>query len=140
MRVTLALREVVMTKPLVAQAAEMRLRIIQSHLKVPETNRKTKSIELPVNDARHLFALIQTILRDHPIILSEEYLNPSEAARLAGVSRPVIVEMLKNKKLVGHKVGTHWRVKRDSLLAYIDNRDQASRAVSAMDEEGFGVD
>jgi excisionase family DNA binding protein len=79
-------------------------------------------------------------LKEHPVILNDEYLTPVEAAKLAGVSRPVIVEMLKSQKLIGHRVGTHWRVKRDSLLAYIEGRDQASRAVSSMDEDGFGLD
>ena len=48
--------------------------------------------------------------------------------------------MLKNKTLIGHLNGTHWNIQKQSIIEYIKNRDKASRAVSAMDEDGFGLD
>ena len=59
---------------------------------------------------------------------------------MVGVSRPVVVEMLKNQTLVGHQVNTHWKIQKKSLIDYMNRRDKASHAVSAMDEDGFGLD
>ena len=48
--------------------------------------------------------------------------------------------MLKEGVLLGHTVGKHWRVQRESLVEYISNRDNASRIAKSDDEDGFGLD
>jgi hypothetical protein len=48
--------------------------------------------------------------------------------------------MLKNRALLGHLVGKHWRVKKDSLVEYMNTRDFTSKIARAEDEDGFGFD
>ena len=129
-----------MSRPLLKEAAAKNLRKIQTHLDVLPESTKSKVIQLPIEDAKQLSELISELLNLQPIVFEEEYLTPNDASEMVGVSRPVIVEMLKNKALVGHQVGTHWKIQKKSLMNYMNQRDKASRSVSAMDEDGFGLD
>lgn len=129
-----------MSRPLLKEAAAKNLRKIQTHLDVLPESAKSKVIQLPIEDAKQLSELISELLNLQPIVFEEEYLTPNDASEMVGVSRPVIVEMLKNKALVGYQVGTHWKIQKKSLMNYMNQRDKASRSVSAMDEDGFGLD
>lgn len=129
-----------MTRPLLKEAEEKELRKIQSHLNFKNADSKNKIIELPIAEAKQLSDLIKEILNLQPIVIEEESLSPNEAAKIIGISRPLIYEMLKNKTLIGHLNGTHWNIQKRSVIEYIKNRDKASRAVSAMDEDGFSLD
>ena len=79
-------------------------------------------------------------LLEHQTNSEEEYLTPNVASKMTGVSRPVIIEMLKNNALIGHKVGTHWKIQKKSLVNYMHQRDRALRSTLAMDEDEFGLD
>ncbi len=129
-----------MSRPLLKESAVKNLRKIQTHLDMLPESAKSKVIQLPIEDAKQLSELINDLLSLQPVVYEEEYLTPNDASEMVGVSRPVIVEMLKNKALVGHQVGTHWKIQKKSLLNYMNQRDKASRSVSAMDEDGFGLD
>lgn len=124
-----------MTRPLIKEREEKELRRLQAHL----INTSKKSIALSKKEVRSLVDLISAILTKKPIVV-DSYLTPNEAAKLAGVSRPLLIEMLKHGSLVGHMVGKHWRIKRESLMAYIDNRDKAARMTQELDEEGLAFD
>lgn len=128
-----------MSRPLVKDEDAKRLRLIQAHLQIKPQKPAVKIIELPVEDAEQLSQLLQDILKLQPIVI-DEYITPNDAAELSGVSRPVIIEMLKNGGLEGHQVNTHWKVQKKSLLKYMANRDRAGSATAAMDEDGFGLD
>lgn len=129
-----------MSRPLLKESAAKSLRKIQTHLDVLPESAKSKVIQLPIEDAKQLSELINELLNLQPIVFEEEYLTPNDASEMVGVSRPVIVEMLKSKALVGHQINTHWKIQKKSLIDYMNRRDKASRAVSAMDEDGFGLD
>lgn len=129
-----------MSRPLLKDSAAKELIKIQKQLEAESKGSGKKFIRLPVEDAEQLSGLIADILKLQPIVFEEDYLTPNEASEFAGVSRPMIVEMLKAKTLVGHQVGTHWRVKKQSLIDYMNRRDKAQQAVTAMDEDGFGLD
>ena len=60
---------------------------------------------------------------------------------MAGVSRSLIFHLLKAGKLEGYPIGVgkHWRVKRDSLLKYIEEREEITNAFGEMDKAGFGL-
>lgn len=126
-----------MAKPLIRETEEKELKRLQSFL--TNTAKKSKTVSVSKKDATSLAKLINNILDTQPIVI-EAYLTPNEAAKLAGVSRPVIIEMLKSGSLTGHTVGNHWRIKRESLVEYIENRDNAFRAVASQDQDGFGLD
>ena len=60
---------------------------------------------------------VEEILNLQPIVIEEESLSPNEAAKIIGISRPLIYEMLKNKTLIGHLNGTHWNIQKQSIIA-----------------------
>ena len=98
----------------------------------------SKPLEISRDDVAALTLFIEKVLATKPLIF-DETITPNEASEIAGVSRPMIMEMLKTGTLVGFKVGSHFKVKRDSLIKYIKERESAYQAMSAMDEDGFGV-
>ena len=129
-----------MSRPLLKESEKSKFRKIQSSLDFMNKGVKSKVVELPIEEAKQLSDLIKEILNLQPVVFEEEYLTPNEASEMVGVSRPVVVEMLKNQTLVGHQVNTHWKIQKKSLIDYMNRRDKASHAVSAMDEDGFGLD
>ena len=128
-----------MSRLLIQKIEEKELRRLQVSLSHTSNKTEAKSISVSKKDARNLVNLIQAILTEKPIIV-DQYITPNEAAKLAGISRPVVIEMLKTGGLIGHLVGKHWRVKKDSLVEYINTRDQAFRIARDEDEDGFGLD
>ena len=74
------------------------------------------------------------------MLLGEEDLSPADAGRLAKVSRPVIMHLLETGVLRGYPVKSQWRIKRDSLMKYIDEREDFAKAMQKMDEQGYGMD
>jgi excisionase family DNA binding protein len=97
-----------------------------------------KSVQIERSQLKKLLGLLSNVLASKPLVV-DEYLTPNDAAKIAGISRPVITEMLKNGTLLGHKVKSHWRVRKESLIAYITQRDTAFRAASSVDQDGFGI-
>jgi len=128
-----------MTRPLLKDIEEKELRRLQAHL--INTSKKTavKVIALTKKEARSLANLLETILTKKPVVV-DAYLTPNEAAKISGVSRPLIIEMLKHGSLIGHMVGKHWRVKKESLIDYIANRDKTARLMRELDKEGLAFD
>jgi excisionase family DNA binding protein len=82
---------------------------------------------------------MKLLLAEKPVVIEDD-LSPAEAGEIAKVSKPMMLHYLKTGKINGYLVGTHWRVKRDSLLKFIDDRESFSKAMSDMDKAGFGLD
>ena len=125
-----------MSRSLVLKEEVVRLKVIDAHLKLSQSN---EAIVIPAEDAAQLRTLLQKIFNLDPVVI-DDYLTPNQAAKISGVSRPVITEMLEGGLLAGHKVKSHWKVQKRSLIDYINQRDIVRQAVSAMDEDGFGLD
>lgn len=128
-----------MSRPLVKERDERELRRLRSNLSNTAKKSAAKSIAISKKDARNIVDLIGTILDAKPIVV-DSYLTPNEAAKLSNVSRPLIIEKLKRGTLIGHMVGKHWRVQKESLLDYIANRDKTTRLMNKLDEEGLAFD
>ncbi len=127
-----------MTKPLLRETQEIELKRLQAHL-INTSKKSSKSVSLSKKDLDRIVRLLNSIFVEKPIVVGE-YLTPNEAAKLAGISRPVVIEMLRAGGLIGHQVGKHWRIKKESLLEYINTRDKATKAALAFDDAGFGID
>jgi len=97
-----------------------------------------KTVAINRSQLALIIRLLDDLLASKARVSDEEYLTPNQAAKIANVSRPVIIEMVKNGSLLGHKVNSHWRVDKRSLLDYIDRRRKGLRLVSRMDKDGFG--
>lgn len=130
-----------MSKLLIQKGEEKQLKLIKTQLEKKTNNDdgKAEIIRLPVEDANHLAKLLERIFKSEPVVI-EDYITPNEAAKLAGISRPIITEMLETRKLQGHKVNSHWKVQKNSLLKYMNDRDNVQKIMSVMDEDGFGLD
>lgn len=131
-----------MSYPLIEKEKEKQLKVMASQLneKAKESVKNhRKVIEIDSHAVKEILNLLDSILVQQPIVVQED-LTPNEAAELAGVSRPVIMDMIKSGGLEAYPVKSHWRITKNSLLKYISERSRTRKAIAAMDEDGFGLD
>ncbi|MBL0888859.1 excisionase family DNA-binding protein [Myceligenerans indicum] len=100
------------------------------------------TLSLPRSTAARILMLLEAELHGGAWVLPmEEDLTTTQAARALGVSRPHLVELLKNGAIEHHKVGTHRRVPVAALHAYKAERDRRHAALkdlmSLSDEIGL---
>lgn len=128
-----------MSRPFITQEKEKKLKGLLALLKGAGTTKEI--IEIKQVSAKELVGLMELLLSEKPIVLDED-LTPSEAAKILGISRPLVVHLLETKKIEGYHigVGTHWKAKRNSVLKYLEERDELSKAFGEMDKAGFGLD
>jgi excisionase family DNA binding protein len=82
---------------------------------------------------------VELLLGAKPIVLEED-LSPAKAGEIAQISRPIIMHLLKVGKLKGYPVGSQMRIKKDSLLKYLEEREAFSETMAEMDKAGLGID
>lgn len=68
------------------------------------------------------------------VLSTDDDLSPAEAARVLGVSRPMVMRWISEGDLLDRPVGTHHRIPRASVLALSGRRAAAGRAVAALRE------
>jgi excisionase family DNA binding protein len=131
----------VMSRPFITRKDEKKVKGLLGLLKGPEARQSAGIVEIKEGSARELAGLIELLLEERPIVLEED-LTPSEAAQLAQISRHLIMHLVKSGKLSGYTIGVgkHWKIKRDSILKYIEDRDSLSKAFGELDKAGFGLD
>lgn len=61
----------------------------------------------------------------------EEEVTTQQAANLLNVSRPFLIKLLSNGAIPFRMVGSHRRVKREDVVAFKQNQEQASREALA---------
>jgi len=86
-----------------------------------------------------IMGLMELLLVEKPVVVEDD-LSSSEACEIAKVSKPMMLHYLKVGKINGDQVGSHWRVKKDSLLKFIEDRESFTKAMGDMDKAGFGID
>lgn len=103
-------------------------------LRVIEGSKESEIISLPPYAARLLLNILEEIARGNGVTVLpfQAELTTQEAADLLQVSRPYIVQLLEEKKIPHHKVGTHRRVLFEDVMAYKQKIDQ--KRCEALDE------
>jgi len=88
-----------------------------------------KTQVLPNNLYSFLCWLLAALKAEHSVTIlqSKANLTTVEAAKLLGVSRQFLIELLKKDEIPFHMVGTHRRLYARDVLAYKTKRDTARR-------------
>ncbi len=101
---------------------------------------KEEQIELPEPLFKLLKRVALSLKEGKPIILipETENLTTQAAANLLGVSRPYLIQLLNDKKIRYHRVGTHRRIYLKEVYQYMTERDRARH--DALDKLSDAVD
>lgn len=127
-----------MSRLLITKEKEEKVQNLLALLKGAEKQPK-EVVEIKKSSLHELVGLVELLLDEKAIVLEDD-LSPTEAGEIAGISRPSVMHMLKDGRLKGYEVGTHWRITKGSLLKYMEEREQFAQVMSKMDEDGFGID
>ncbi len=112
-------------------AARDTSRMLAPHLKdrkglrfqIGERHGKQESALLPPTAVRLLVDLLSEIAKGNTVTIIPIHaeLTTQEAANLLNVSRPFVVQLIKNKHLPARKVGSHRRILFADLMVYKNN-------------------
>ncbi|MBX9767209.1 MAG: helix-turn-helix domain-containing protein [Bdellovibrionales bacterium] len=97
-----------------------------------------ETVAVAKTSIHELAGLMEQLLAEKPIVLEKD-LSPSEAGEIAQISRPFVMHLMKAGTLKGYPVGSHWRIKKESLIKYMEERESLSQALGEMDKDGFGL-
>lgn len=95
--------------------------------------------ELPDSLTSFLMSIVGRLADGAEIGVSTvpEELTTTTAAQRLGISRPTLMKFIRNGQIASYKVGTHTRIKRSVLYAFIEQRQQdryeALASLSAID-------
>jgi excisionase family DNA binding protein len=116
------------------EAALTSSRILAAHLqkrdglriRIPTANGHGEGMVLPPMAVRLLVDLLSQMARGNAVTLIPIHaeLTTQQAADLLSVSRPFVVQLIKEKKLPARKVGTHRRVLFADLMRYKEMVDR----------------
>ena len=87
-------------------------------------------VDLPPAIGRLVIDLLQLVGKGEAVTLVPfgGELSTQQAADLLKVSRTFLVQMIENREIPHHKVGTHRRIRMEDLLAYKQRRDRTRNA------------
>jgi excisionase family DNA binding protein len=115
-------------------------RVLASHLRdgdpvklriVGDSSRET--VALPASAAQLLIRLLEEMSRGNAVTLIPVHaeLTTQEAADMLNISRPSLIQLLDEGKIEYRRVGTHRRVRFESLMKYKRQAETARRAALA---------
>jgi excisionase family DNA binding protein len=123
-----------------AALAEETSRVLASYVRnggpiklriVGDSSRET--VALPASAVRLLVRVLEEMARGNAVTLIPVHaeLTTQEAADMLNISRPSLIQLLDEGKIEYRRVGTHRRVRFESLIKYKRQADAARRAALA---------
>lgn len=103
---------------------DLRFQILE-HKKTPET------LSLPASAIHLLFDILKEMAAGNAITIIPVHaeLTTQQAADVLNVSRPFLIQLLEQRKIPFHKVGTHRRILYQDLMRYKKHTDAQRRGV-----------
>jgi excisionase family DNA binding protein len=98
-------------------------------LQVSDACKETETIELPKQVFGMLLRILTEMAEGNAVTLMPIHaeLTTQQAASILGVSRPFLIQQMKENKIAYRRIGTHRRVRFQDLMDY-KNRIDADRA------------
>ena len=127
-----------MSRMFIPKDKENSVRNLLSSLALIKTE-SNETVSVQKDSVLQLVGLVELLLAEKPVVIEDD-LSSAEACEIAKVSKPMMLHYLKVGKINGYQVGSHWRVKKDSLLKFIEDRESFTKMMNKMDEAGFGID
>ncbi len=127
-----------MSRMFIPKDKEKSVRNLLSSLALIKADAKD-TVSVKKDSVMQLMGLVELLLTEKPIVVEDD-LSSAEACEIAKVSKPMMLHYLKSGKINGYLVGAHWRVKKDSLLKFIEDRESFAKMMGEMDKAGFGLD
>ena len=90
-------------------------------------------VTLPASAVRMLVSILEEMARGNAVTLIPVHaeLTTQQAADMLNISRPSLIQLLEENKIVHRRVGTHRRVSFESLMKYKRQQELARRKALA---------
>ena len=94
---------------------------------------KEETLQIPAPAVKMLLRILEEMARGNAVTLIPVHseLTTQEAADILNISRPFLIQLLDEGKIVYRKVGTHRRVRLEALMSYKRAADAERRAALA---------
>lgn len=110
-------------------------------LRIPDGPTPQPTVKLPLSAARMLIRILEEMARGNAVALIpvQAELTTQEAAEMLNISRPSLIQLLDDGKIDYRRVGTHRRIRFQSLMKYKRAAEADRRAaleeLAAYDQE-----